>query len=250
MILTVDLGTTVTKVALWSDHGVVARSGSTVHTLHPDPGRAEQDPATWWTSVKDASAQVRRQAPNSYRSVEVIGCTGPRESFATLDSTGTPIGPGMLWSDRRAAFEATRLAQDAEVKVGIDPRTGSPLDAGSMAAKLAWLAAHERERFERCTWILSPRDLVVWRLTGAVATDPSMASRTGLYDLAGDLVEALAGAVAEKLAPVVPSDEACGQLTTEAGSALGLRAGTPVVIGAGDPRARCSVPVRARPCRW
>ena len=62
---------------------------------------------------------------------------------------------------------------------------GIPLDAASTAAKLAWLRAHQAERLAASAWVLAPRDLVVWWLTGVVATDPTMASRSGLYDLDG-----------------------------------------------------------------
>ena len=44
----------------------------------------------------------------------------------------------------------------------------------------------------------------VWRLTGEVLTDATLASRTGLYDTGGEVVPELAGAAAGKLPPVVP----------------------------------------------
>ena len=45
MILTVDMGTTATKVALWDVDGLVALSSTPLTTRHPAPGWAEQDPA-------------------------------------------------------------------------------------------------------------------------------------------------------------------------------------------------------------
>jgi xylulokinase len=234
VILTVDFGTSVTKVALWSASGLVARSGMAVHTFHPAPGHAEQDPETWWTSMADACAQVQRQAPRAFRSIEAIGCTGARQTFALLDAKGAALGRGLLWSDRRAVAEAELLARRAGATRGVDPRTGVPLDAGSVAAKVAWLAANERGRLDAGAWLLAPRDLIVWRLTGEVATDPTMASRTGLYADDGSLVEELAVGVGTKLPPVVPSDQVCGRVSAPAAASLGLRSGTPVVIGAGD----------------
>ena len=74
-------------------------------------------------------------------------------------------------------------------------------DAGSVAAKIAWLAAHDRDRLEASAWVLAPRDLVAWWLTGAVATDATMASRSGLYDGDDVVVEELAGTAATKVVP-------------------------------------------------
>ena len=112
--------------------------------------------------------------------------------------------------------------------------TGIPLDGASVAAKLAWWRAEEHDRVSAASWVLTPRDLVVRWLTGVTATDPTMASRSGLYDPDGQVDPVLAGPSAGLLAPVFPSDEVTGALTATVADRLGLRAGTPVVIGAGD----------------
>jgi xylulokinase len=218
VILTLDLGTTVTKVGLWGTEGLVALAGTTLTTDHPAPGWSEQDPSAWWASVVDACGRVRSLAPDGFAAVEVVGCTGARQTFAPVDGSGVPVGPGVLWSDRRATVEAQELA----------------VDAGAVAAKIAWMSAHQPDRLEAASWLLAPRDLVVLRLTGVVATDPTMASRSGLYDPEGRVVSALAGPAASLLAPVVPSDRVTGAVTASSAAELGLTPGTPVVIGAGD----------------
>jgi xylulokinase len=234
VILTVDLGTTLTKVALWDRRGPVAQAGIPVRTVHPAPGWAEQAPSEWWSSVAAACAQVRAHAGDRFGPVEAVGCTGARQTFVPVDAGGRSIGPAILWSDRRAALEATTLADALGGADGVFDRTGVPLDAGSVAAKIAWLAHHDRRRLTASAWLLAPRDLIAWRLTGEVVTDATMASRTGLYDLDGRVVGELAGPAATSLPPVVPSDQISGRLVPEAASVLGLEVGTPVVIGAGD----------------
>ena len=67
VILTVDLGTSVTKAALWDRDGLVALAGAPVDTVHPAPGWAEQDPSAWWASVVGACAEVRAGAPRPVR---------------------------------------------------------------------------------------------------------------------------------------------------------------------------------------
>jgi len=113
-------------------------------------------------------------------------------------------------------------------------RTGIPLDGGSVASKLAWLALHEPARLEACDAVLSPRDLIILRLTDELVTDTTFASRSGLYDFDGNVVRELAGPVLGKLPSVVPSDTVIGQLKTVPGAELGLKPGIPIVIGAGD----------------
>ena len=113
-------------------------------------------------------------------------------------------------------------------------RTGIPLDAASVAGKLAWLAETEPERLESAHALLSPRDFIVHRMTDQWVTDVTFASRSGLYDFDGNAVRELAGPALGKLPSVVPSDSIVGQLKSVPGAELGLKPGIPVVIGAGD----------------
>ena len=234
MILTIDFGTTVTKVGLWSDDGLVALTRAVVTTAHPQPGWAEQDPLRWWTSVVIACAESRAQAPAAFGRVDVIACSGARQTFVPVSPSGEPIGKGILWSDRRAVAEAPVLAEALGGEDINRARTGIPLDAGAMAAKLAWLHAHQPDRLALSDVILSPRDFVLRRMTDEVVTDTSFASRSGLYDFDGNAVRELAGPAMGKLPSVVPSDTVIGRLRPVPGAELGLRPGTPVVIGAGD----------------
>ncbi len=215
MILTLDLGTTVTKAVLWERDGMVDRAEVVLESRSPEPGWAEQDARLWWTSVVEACARLRAGDPSRLASVEVIGCTGARETFALFEPSGDPIGPAILWSDSRAGYETAR-------------------GAVSVGAKLDWVAVHRRADLEASAWILAPRDLVVWRLTGQVATDPTLASRTGLYERDDRISAAVGSAVADRLPPVVPSGRVTGAVERAAADALGLRSGVPVVIGAGD----------------
>ncbi len=234
MILTLDFGTTVTKVGLWGDNGLVTLARSELATSHPQVGWTEQDPLRWWTTTVIACAEARAQAPREFAEVEVVACSGARQTFVPLTAKGDPIGKGILWSDHRAAASARTLAE----RMGGDDinraRTGIPLDAGAVAAKLAWLAEHEPERLESADLILSPRDLIVFRMTDQVVTDATFASRSGLYDFDGNAVRELAGPALGKLPSVVASDTVVGQLKPVPGAELGLRPGIPVVIGAGD----------------
>jgi xylulokinase len=224
-VLTLDLGTSATKAGLWADNRLIALARAPIVTSHPSPDRAEQEPEEWWRSVVDACAELRAGSPAVYASVEAIGCSAARETFACFDTRLHGLGPGILWSDARAADEARELGDP----VAFRGQTGVALGPSCCAAKMAWVQQHETVSFRNAAWILSPRDFVFARITGRVVTDPTLASRTGVYDLGGDFVgdEALEG----RLPPIVPSLEA---VELAGAGDLGLPRRAVAIPGAGD----------------
>jgi xylulokinase len=77
---------------------------------------------------------------------------------------------------------------------------------------------------------MTPRDLIVLKLTGRPATDGTVAARSGFVDRAGSPVDD----VAALLPPVFDSTEVVGPAEAGAAGVIGIRPGTPVVAGAGD----------------
>ena len=237
MILTVDLGTSFTKVGLWGSNGLRALGRAALSTERREMGWAEQEPASWWESVLLATASARATAgidDHAMADIDVVACCGARQTFVLTDAHGTPTGPGIVWSDRRAAAEVESLLTRSGGAEAVHAHTGGPLAAESVAAKLAWLAHDRPEQLREARWVLTPRDYVVAKLCGEFCTDDTMASRSGLYDLDGQVIDELAGPAASMLPPVVRSDAVAGEISPPAARELGVPAGTPVVIGAGD----------------
>ncbi len=234
VILTLDLGTTVTKADVWTDQGVVGQGRADLPSTHPGSGRAEQDPASWWPALRSACAAARHAAPEAWAEIGAIGFAAARQTIVAVDRDLTPLGPALLWSDHRAGTEARALSEALGGDDEVRDRTGQALRATSVAAKLAWLAVHRPERLEAAHWVVTPRDWVVAQLTGRMVTDPTMASAGGLHDRRGAVIDGLAGAWSDRLAPVLASATVVGGVGTEAAGRLGLAVDTPVVIGAGD----------------
>jgi xylulokinase len=240
MILTIDLGTSATKVLVWDAEGTRAQGRAELVTVYGPDGRAEQDAGSWWTSVVQAADAARAGAPDLFGAVEAVALSSARQTFVPVSADGSPLGDALLWSDRRAGAEARRLRAALGGAHAAKERTGVVLDAGAVSAKMAWLAGHEPDRISAARWLLSPREVVVHELTGEVCSDPTLASASGLYDPSGDLLTDLIaalgdiGALGAKLPPPRPSDTVAGPLLPPAAEELGLRPGIPVVVGAGD----------------
>lgn len=230
-VLTLDLGTSATKAGLWLGDALVALARADLATAYPRPGWAEQDPADWWRSVVESCARVRDAVGPAWAEVDTIALAATRETFTLVDARLEPLGPGILWSDQRAAGFEHSLGDTDALRI----RTGVIANAAAHLAKVAWVARNEPAQFQAARWILAPRDLVVARLTGEVATDETLASRTGFYALDDALLlpraEELLGT---RVPPVRPSTTILGRVRAEVANELGVPAATSVVLGAGD----------------
>ena len=133
----------VTKVGLWDDDGLVALALPLGH--HVTPQRAGRS-RTRCAGGPRSSSPVPRHGTGAagLGSVDVVGCSGARQTFARVGAAqvtprqGHPVVGPPRRPPRRAAL-AERMGGDDINRA----RPGIPLDAGAVAAKLAWLAAHE-----------------------------------------------------------------------------------------------------------
>ena len=248
MILTLDLGTSTTKAIVWDPAGPRAEARAPLDTRYPAPDRAEQDPESWWASVTAACAALAQTDPDALAAVEAVSFAAARQTLVPVTADGVPLGPALVWSDRRAGHQAAELADALGGPDEARRRTGAVLDGASVAAKVAWLAEADPARLARARWILTPRDLVLWKTTGEVVTDPTMVFAAGVAEPSGALVPELVAAFADRLPPVVASDDVAGAVTPEAALALGVPAGVAVVTGAGD-RACEALGTAASPAR-
>ena len=157
VILTVDFGTSVTKVALWGDGGLAALARSELVTTYPNVGWTEQDPLRWWTTVVIACAEARAMAPAAFGEVDVVVCSGARQTFVPVTAEGNPVGKGILWSDRRGAAQSPRLGR-----------------------------ADGRRRHQSCPHWHPPRCCVGRRQTGLAGGDRARASGVGPHAAVAD----------------------------------------------------------------
>jgi xylulokinase len=184
--------------------------------------------------VAQAFAGVDRH-PDRYP-VSAIGLSGQMHGVVVCDAAGRPLRPAVLWSDRRSQA----LLDGAAAELGPEAlaRLANPLVAGMAGPSLAALTAGEAALTDRVALALQPKDWLRLQLTGEVATDPSDASATLLWDAVADRWSPEAAAafgVDERwLAPVAASNEVAGTVTAEAAALFGLPPGVPVATGGAD----------------
>ncbi len=191
LILAIDQGTTgTTCLVVDRQLKVLAKANREFPQHFPRAGWVEHDPDELWSSVL-ATLQEVLAAPHVDPSrIAAIGITNQRETSLVWDrATGRPIHNALVWQDRR-----TSPACDELKASGAEPRirelTGLVCDPYFSGTKLAWVldaVDGARDRARAGDLAAGTIDTyLVWRLTGgAHVTEPSNASRTMLWPLAG-----------------------------------------------------------------
>lgn len=235
--LGIDVGTSGVKAILVDPTGAVIASATQPLTLStPRPGWAEQDPEAWWQATMAAIGRVLAERPRAR--VSSVGISGQMHSSVFLDRDGTVIRPALLWCDGRTSDECAEITQRVGGEDRLRDLVSNPALEGFTLPKVLWLRNHEPSAFDRLATVLLPKDFIRYRLTGVLATEPSDASATLMFDTArGTWSREILSAVgiAESILPSVGgSAEVLGTVTSEAAALTGLDVGTPVVGGGAD----------------
>lgn len=234
VVLGIDLGTGSTKAALVAASGRVLATARAPHAVvTPRPGWSESDPQEWLRST--ASAVRGLSASIQTHEVVAIGLSGQMHGVTLCTRSGLPVRNAVLWSDQRSLSDVSRLQSSLEP---ILPRLANPLVAGMAGPTLAALRRLEPDALARADLALQPKDWLRMHLTGEVATDPSDASATLLWDVEDDDWSAPActafGVDPGWLPQVRPSGAVAGHLNNLGAELLGLPMGVPVATGAAD----------------
>ena len=233
MLLGIDLGTGSAKALLLATDGTAIGEASNSYPVRaPHPGWAESEPQDWWLAVASA---VRKAVGNHADQVQAIALSGQMHGVVLASESGQPLRPAILWADTRS-FAALNTYHS--IDAAILERLGNPVTAGMAGPTLLWLREREAAVYTEARWALQPKDWLRLRMTGEVATEPSDASGTLLYDVVSDnwAREALwaLNLRGDWLPKIIPSSAIAGYLTTIASEHLGLRVDLPVIAGAAD----------------
>jgi gluconokinase len=131
-------------------------------------------------------ALVRAVLAGRDEGVGAVGASCFGHSLIALDEHGSPLTPVLGWRDTRSAEAAEWLRRRVADPAAVHARTGAHLHPSYWPAKLVWLAEAEPEIFRRASRFVSFSDYLYAQLLGVEhATSVSIASGTGLLDLAG-----------------------------------------------------------------
>src|SRR5215472_16666984 len=216
LILAVDQGSSSSRcVVLDGQFTQIAVAGRPLASAFPAPGRVEHDTEEIAGGVLASIGEAIERAGAGWSDIAGIGIAAQTETFVVWDvSTGRPVYPAISWRDTRAADACDKLRQTGHEQA-VRARTGLPLEPAFSATKLRWLL----DELPEAGRAAARGDLLfgdvgcwlTWLLSAGAAhvTDPSMASRTMLFNLADvawdDPMLELFGVPARMLPTVAPT---------------------------------------------
>lgn len=239
LVLTIDGGGSAIKATVYSvnTRRPLAVAAREVAPTCSSDGIAEFDTEVWWSKAIGAirgAVEAAARRPADYLG---ITCTGMRIPFVLLDRRGEPLGPGVLNFDRRG-YAYLREVREALGARDLYRLTGHWANAQLGLPKLLWYRYERPELWRRVRRVLQFHDWLVYRLSGAVVSEPSSAAMSQLIDVerrcwADELLHAL-DLDRHVFPDLYDAGTLVGGLLPAVGRATGLAAGTPVHVGAGD----------------
>ncbi|MDJ0346634.1 xylulokinase [Streptomyces sp. H10-C2] len=174
VVIGVDSSTQSTKaLAVRVDTGEVLARARAPHTVSEGKAR-ESNPETWWQALQKTLTHL------SEHTAQAISIAGQQHGLVTLDETGRPLRPALLWNDVRSAPQAEELVKRFGTQHWAD-RFGSVPGPSFTAAKWAWLRANEPATTAATAAVRLPHDFLTERLTGEAVTDRGDVSGTGWW---------------------------------------------------------------------
>ena len=183
LVIALDAGTTGVRAVGVNERGEAVAGRYREFTQHfPRPGWVEHDA----TEIAEAIVAVAADLITELGDRPVaIGITNQRETIVAWDRrTGEPLGPAIVWQDRRGAARCAELEAQGHLEM-IRATTGLVLDPYFSATKLEWLFTEGGIDPTEDVAVGTIDTWLLWKLTGGAvhATEPSNAARTMLFDI-------------------------------------------------------------------
>jgi len=226
LFLAIDLGSTNTKAALYDERmRRLAAQSVPLEYLRADEF-VEFDPNVYLNNLLELIRSLFLSGGADPRELISITLTGQAESLLVLDASGRPLMNAISWMDERSQAECAEL-EAAFPGETCYAHTGQPAALPTWpATKILWLRKHRPEVFSAAAHYVLLKDYIVYRLTGLLAADCSIATFTFYFDIYERRYwpEMLAylGVSEAQLPPLAEPCESAGTLLPELAATLGL----------------------------
>ncbi len=238
-ILVLDCGATNVRAVLVDSKGVIVSQHSIANNTIRDnfhPGGLLWDEDEIWKKMCQCSRKVIEETQGKF-TVAGITVTTFGVDGAPVTNTGKMLYPVISWQCSRTQSVINKIDE----YMGTDElyqKNGLQFYPFNTLFKLIWLQQNKPEVLEKTHKFLFIPSLFIFRMTGEMLNDTTMAGTSMLTDLKQrDFDEAILNTVGlnkEKFYPMVEPGTIAGHLVVNAARDLGLPEKTPVIVGGHD----------------
>lgn len=238
-ILSVDLGTTALKVALFDKEGkLLALSRREYKLLTPTALSVELEIETYWDAFKEGVGEVLKLAEVDPKRIGALGISAQGETLILIDKDGRPLRNAIVWLDNRAQEEAEILAKEFGDEASHKITGQVKIVPTWPASKIFWIKRNEKDISRKVYKYLLIEDYFIYRLTGRFVTEGSLLCSTLYWNISTkkwwDEMLKFLGISVEQLPEIKESGEPVGKILTSVASEIGLSPDTVVATGALD----------------
>jgi xylulokinase len=252
LILTVDLGTSGPKVAVYNTNvQCIAHEFEEVPLYLYEHGGAEQKPHEWTNAITNCYKRLITKHGIDPKSIVAINCTAQWSGTVAVAENGEPLMDSVIWMDTRGAEYIKQLTHGpirvegygiGKILKWVRLTGGGPTRSGKDAiAHILYIKGKLPEIYNKTYKFLEPKDyLNVW-LTGihAASFDSILTywitdnRDINKIDYHPDLVR-LSGIDRKKLPDLVPTNTVLGKVRKEIAELFGLNPDVKVISGTPD----------------
>lgn len=197
----------------------------------------ETDPEEYIHGIKKIVSAFKNSGID-LSEIESVSFSVAGESILFVDSDGKPLTKIIMGMDSRAAGQA----QDIKNKFGdrmIYKISGQPdVDSIWPACKVRWIRENRPEVFAKTRYVMFLEDYIIYRLTGKIVCECTMASSSLYYDYeSGDWWDPMLNYLEIKkrqLPPILAPAVFVGNVTKKASEDFGLSTDTKIATGIQD----------------
>lgn len=236
-LIGIDNGGSDIKCAIFDLHGKELAVVDTQVPLNiPELGFTERDAESVWEANVYVIREALRKAQIPGGAVAAVGLTGYGNGMVLVDEAFRAVYPVIVSTDDRSSDYCKKFREDGTEKK-MFPYTLQTTWSAQPAVMLPWFKEHKPEILEKTRWILSIKDFIRQRLTGAISGEITDASSGCLVNLDTRNYEPCLFEILqiedcfEKMPPILESTEVSGYITKEAANKTGLAEGIPVAAG-------------------
>jgi len=235
VLLAVDVGTTNWKVAVFDLSGkLVCIEKTATKTHYDEKNQSYYKRQEVWEEVSKLIAAVVKKCDGDILGISV---TSMAEAVVPIDKDGNECFDIITWFDTRSDREAEEIAKKVGREklysiTGLDPNPIFSL------CKMLWIKNNHPDVFDRSVKWLQMADYIIYKLSGVMVTDYTLASRTLAFDVPNNhwsnvILQTMQ--VDQLLLPeVAKSGTVVGNVTQKASNETGLSTDIPVVVGGND----------------